>query len=225
MKSAQGFMFWFPLPFSRRLHDVDGDEAIRCRRILAYKSGRGLKVFWLPGTFEAIKVDRERKRLFEWAPSRSLLASIRAYQRHRARRNPVSLIVCKLMVLRHRFWSVVTGAEIPLNSHIGGSLLLPHPNGIVIHDMAVIGANCLIFQQVTIGTGSGPGYPVIGDHVDIGAGAKILGGVQIGAHAKIGANAVVISDVPPHATAVGVPARAIGRVMPERPALATQKKP
>jgi serine O-acetyltransferase len=154
-------------------------------------------------------LDRERKRRFEWAPSRSLLAAIRSYQRHRARRNPVSLIASKLAVLRHRFWSVVTGADIPLNSHIGAGLLLPHPNGIVIHDLAVIGANCLIFQQVTIGTASGPGCPVIGDHVDIGAGAKILGGVKIGAYAKIGANAVVISDVPAYATAVGIPARIV----------------
>ncbi|NCB26477.1 MAG: hypothetical protein EOM62_13535 [Bacteroidia bacterium] len=88
--------------------------------------------------------------------------------------------------------------------------MLPHPNGIVIHPKAIIGVNCLIFQQVTIGTG-GPvsGVPQIGGHVDIGAGAKILGGVRIGNHAKIGANAVVLGDVPEEATAVGVPARIV----------------
>ena len=104
----------------------------------------------------------------------------------------------------------MTGAEIPLNSQIGGGLLIPHPNGIVIHPGAVIGPNCLILQQVTIGTGRG-GVPNIGGHVDIGAGAKILGGVHIGDHARIGANAVVITDVHAGATAVGVPARIFPR--------------
>jgi serine O-acetyltransferase len=110
-----------------------------------------------------------------------------------------------LAVLRHRFWSIVTGAEIPLATQIGGGLLILHPNGIVIHPDAVVGPNCLIFQQVTLGGGAG-GAPNIGGHVDIGAGAKVLGNVTVGDHAKIGANAVVLKDVPPYATAVGVPA-------------------
>ena len=84
-----------------------------------------------------------------------------------------------------------------------------HPQGVVIHPEAVIGPNCLIFQQVTLGMGPIPGLPKIGGQVDIGAGAKILGGVRIGNHAKIGANAVVITDVPDHATAVGIPAKII----------------
>jgi serine O-acetyltransferase len=83
---------------------------------------------------------------------------------------------------------------------------MPHPNGIVIHPDAEIGPNCLIFQQVTLGTGSG-GAPKLGGHVDVGAGAKILGGVTIGRDARIGANSVVLDDVPPGATAVGIPAR------------------
>jgi serine O-acetyltransferase len=103
---------------------------------------------------------------------------------------------------------VVTGADIPLNCKLGGGLLLPHPNGIVIHPEAEIGPNCLLFQQVTLGVGD-RGAPKIGGHVDIGAGAKILGPVTIGRHARIGANAVVINDVPEGATAVGVPARVI----------------
>lgn len=85
-------------------------------------------------------------------------------------------------------------------------MLLPHPNGIVIHAQAQIGPNCLIFQQVTIGTRSDGMLPVIGGHVDIGAGAKILGNVRIGDHACIGANAVVLNDVPAGQTAVGIPA-------------------
>lgn len=107
--------------------------------------------------------------------------------------------------MRHRFWSVVTGADIPLTCQIGGGLLLPHPNGIVIHPDARIGVNCLLFHQVTIGGRNAKGLPVIGGHVDIGAGAKILGPVTIGAHARIGANAVVLSDVEEGAVAVGYP--------------------
>jgi len=68
----------------------------------------------------------------------------------------------------------------------------------------------LIFQQVTIGIGDG-GAPVIEGNVDIGAGAKLLGRIVVGARAKIGANAVVIRDVPSAATAVGVPAKIIRR--------------
>ena len=87
-------------------------------------------------------------------------------------------------------------------------MLLPHPNGIVIHPDAEIGPNCLLFQQVTLGVGD-EGAPKIGGHVDIGAGAKVLGPVVVGRHARIGANAVVLTDVPAEATAVGVPARII----------------
>jgi len=143
---------------------------------------------------------RERRRPGEWNPGKKLLASIRDYQRHRGFRR-------KLAVLRHRFWSAVTGADIPINSDIGGGLLIPHPNGIVIHPGARIGPNCLLFQQVTIGDANG--VPTIGGHVDIGAGARILGPIQVGDHARIGANAVVLTDVPAGATMVGIPARPV----------------
>ena len=76
-----------------------------------------------------------------------------------------------------------------------------------MHPDAIIGPNCLIFQQVTIGMIDGSAKPIISGHVDIGAGAKVLGGVRIGAHAKIGANAVVLSDVPAGKTAIGIPAK------------------
>ena len=153
---------------------------------------------------------REKKDFFSWDPSRSLLASIRSYQHYSASRNPLLRLVSKIAVFRYRFWSVVTGADIPLNSKLGGGLVLPHPNGIVIHPDAVIGPNCLIFQQVTIGTRSGSSPPVIGGHVDIGAGAKILGDVSIGNHANIGANAGVLKNIPAGKSAVGIPAVVIG---------------
>ena len=144
-----------------------------------------------------------------WLPSRALLQSIRAYQRHASAAGPVHALARRVALLRHRFWSVVTGADIPPNCVLGGGLLLPHPNGVVIHPGATVGVNCLIFQQVTIGAGGRPGLPRIGGHVDIGAGAKILGGIVIGDHARIGANAVVLDDVPAGATAVGIPARLV----------------
>jgi serine O-acetyltransferase len=134
-----------------------------------------------------------------------LLLSIRRYQFWLARGGLVSRFCCKIAIVRYRFWSVVTGADIPLSCQIGGGLLVPHPNGIVIHPDTKIGVNCLIFHQVTLGSRSSEGVPEIGGHVDIGAGAKILGPVKIGAHARIGANAVVIGNVEPHGVAIGYP--------------------
>ena len=137
---------------------------------------------------------REEKAALSWDPSRALLRSIRDYQQARG---SLSGLRRKYAVLRHRLWSMITGADIPINATIGGGLLLPHPNGVVIHPHAKIGCNCLIFQQVTIGATS-KGIPTIGGHVDIGAGAKIIGPIHIGDHAQIGANAVVRESVPAH---------------------------
>lgn len=149
---------------------------------------------------------REKKRFFDWSPGKSLLHCIRTYQRHTNYPNVFSFLLKRIAVLRHRFWSVVTGADIPINTIIGGGLLLPYPNGIVLHPDVRIGPNCLIFQQVTIGSRGCGGVPQIGGHVDIGAGAKILGPVKIGNHVVIGANAVVMTDVPDNCIAVGIPA-------------------
>ena len=150
---------------------------------------------------------REKPRRL-WHPSRRLLQAIRGYQAAHVRSGFAGYLARRYWVLLHRFWSVITQAEIDLNCEIDGGLLIPHPNGIVIHPHARIGANCLIFQQVTLGTVQGAkGMPVLGNQVDIGGGAKILGPVIIGHHAVIGANAVVLQDVKPHDTVVGIPAR------------------
>jgi serine O-acetyltransferase len=153
---------------------------------------------------------RESKARFEWSPSHSLLQSIRDYQRQAISKKAYAGVLRRWAILRHRYWSAVTSADIPLNCEIGGGLILPHPNGVVIHPNAKIGPNCLLFHQVTIGQGAG-GVPTLEGHVDVGAGAKILGRVTIGKHAKVGANAVVLHDVPAGATAVGIPARIIRR--------------
>lgn len=152
---------------------------------------------------------REKKDFFAWEPSRSLLASIRSYQHASEVSGILSKVIKKIAVIRHAFWSIVTGADIPINTQIGGGLLMPHPIGIVIHAETIIGVNCLIFQQVTLGTKGDSKPPVIGGHVDIGAGAKVIGDISVGDHARIGANAVVISNVPSGKTAVGIPSRII----------------
>ncbi len=148
-------------------------------------------------------LDREVPWTF-WDPSRKLIKTIRDYQKLPRNKNPITKFRRGFCVFRHKFWSVVSGAEIQITTKIGGGIVLPHPNGIVIHPESEIGLNCLIFQQVTLA-----GKVVMGKHVDIGAGAKILGPLVIGDHVKIGANAVVTKDVESNSTMVGIPARKI----------------
>lgn len=168
---------------------------------------------------------REAPRAF-WDPGPRLLRSLRRYQHWKRRSGFWAGLMQRRWVASHRFWSVVSGADIPLNARIQGGLLLTHPNGVVIHPDALVGPNCLIFQQVTLGVGGPiPGAPSLGGHVDVGAGAKILGGVTVGAHARIGANAVVLCDVPAGATAVGVPARIILASAPGSDPAAPQVRP
>jgi serine O-acetyltransferase len=153
---------------------------------------------------------RERMDWGYFNPGKYMLGAIRRYQRWKGRWGPIGKLVCVLSVIQNRIWGQLTGCDLPIGGEIGGGLLLPHPQGIIVHGNAKIGPNCLIFHQVTIGEGGRrPGAPRIGGHVDIGCGAKVLGGITIGNHAKIGANAVVLIDVPEGHTAVGIPARVI----------------
>ena len=104
----------------------------------------------------------------------------------------------------------LTGVEIHPSATIGRGLFIDHGTGVVIGETAVIGDDVTLFQGVTLGgTGKqrGKRHPTIGDHVVIGAGAKVLGDIHIGRESIIGANAVVIRDVPEHSTVVGVPGR------------------
>jgi len=103
-----------------------------------------------------------------------------------------------------------TGIEIHPGAVIGRSLFIDHGMGVVIGETAIVGDNVLIYQGVTLGgTGleKGKRHPTIGNNVVIGGGAKILGNIIIGDNSYIGANAVVIKDIPPNSTVVGVPGR------------------
>lgn len=148
----------------------------------------------------ASEPDWQREFAKGWMPGAKLVRTVRDWQDTR------NGVMRKIAVLRHRFWSAVTGADIPVNSKISGGFLIPHPSGIVIHPEVEIGPNCLIFQNVTLGMRNG-GVPKLGGHVLIGAGAVILGDVTIGDHAVVGANAVVLQDIPDGATAVGNPCK------------------
>lgn len=105
-----------------------------------------------------------------------------------------------------------TGIEIHPAAQIGKGLFIDHGMGVVIGETTIIGDNCTIYQGVTLGgTGkeTGKRHPTLGDNVLVGAGAKVLGPFTIGNNARIAAGAVVLTGVPPGATAVGVPARIV----------------
>lgn len=153
--------------------------------------------------------DWTRERVsHRWDHGARLLRCLRGHDAARGRGGLGGRLRRFYWALAHQFWSLATASEIPLGTRIAGGLRLTHPNGVVIHSRAVIGPNCLIMHQVTIGQNRG-GVPTLGGHVDVGPGAKILGAVHVGDHAVIGANAVVLRDVPARAVAVGAPARVV----------------
>jgi serine O-acetyltransferase len=112
--------------------------------------------------------------------------------------------------LLFRLVETLTGVSLPKSAEIGPGLRVWHFGNIFIHPDARIGAHCTLRQGVTIGnrTEGGP-VPMIGDNVEFGAYAQVLGGVRIGNNCKIGAMALVLKDVPDGCTAVGAPARII----------------
>ena len=120
-----------------------------------------------------------------------------------------------------RLW---TGIEIHPGAVIGRRFVIDHGMGIVIGETAEVGDDVLLYQGVTLGgTGKehGKRHPTIGNNVLIGSGAKVLGPFKVGDNARIAANAVVLSEVPPDSTAVGVPARVV-RIAGEKVDFASQ---
>lgn len=113
-----------------------------------------------------------------------------------------------------------TGIEIHPGAKIGRGFFIDHGNGVIIGETTVIGDNVTLYQGVTLGgTGKehGKRHPTIGNNVMISAGAKILGSFTIGDNSKIGAGSVVLHEVPPHSTVVGVPGRVVKRIDPSNP--------
>jgi len=107
-----------------------------------------------------------------------------------------------------------TGIEIHPGATIGKGLFIDHGNGVIIGETAIIGDNVTLYQGVTLGgTGKEQGkrHPTIGNNVMISAGAKVLGSFTVGENSKIGAGSVVLSEVPPNCTVVGVPGRIVKR--------------
>ena len=111
-----------------------------------------------------------------------------------------------------QFGRSLTGIEIHPGAKIGKRCFIDHGMGVVICETAELGDDATLYQGVTLGgTGKerGKRHPTLGDNVVVGTGAKVLGNIKIGDHTQIGANAVVIRDVPPHSTVVGVPGRVV----------------
>ncbi len=127
-----------------------------------------------------------------------------------------------LYLNKHYFWARYisqrgvrkTGIEIHPGAQIGRGLFIDHGNGVIIGETTIIGDNVTLYQGVTLGgTGKehGKRHPTIGNNVMISAGAKVLGSFTIGDNSKIGAGSVVLSEVPPNSTVVGVPGRVVKR--------------
>lgn len=107
-----------------------------------------------------------------------------------------------------------TGIEIHPGAQIGKGLMIDHGTGVVIGETTIIGDDCTLYQGVTLGgTGKDVGkrHPTLGNNVMVGSGAKVLGPFKVGDNSKIASNAVVLTEIPPNCTAVGVPARVVKR--------------
>ena len=159
-----------------------------------------------------------------------------AFQRDPAARNWLEILVCypgvqAIFFYRLAHWlhkldlpffprlishlaRFLTGIEIHPGAKIGNRVFIDHGMGIVIGETAIIGNNCLLYQGVTlvgIGKDRGKRHPTLGCNVTVGAGAKILGNINIGSNARVGAGAVVVKDVPANSTVVGIPGRIVSQ--------------
>ncbi len=119
-----------------------------------------------------------------------------------------------------------TGIEIHPGAKLGSGVFIDHGMGVVIGETAQVGDNCTIYQGVTLGGTSlshGKRHPTLENNVTIGVNAAVLGAITVGANSKIGGGSVVVKDVPPNSTVVGVPARVVMqngvpvRAVPDRP--------
>ena len=158
-----------------------------------------------------LDADRARYPASAWVREQSLWA-IAVYRFGRwndSRSAGFSKKLCdRLYWLLFRVVETLTGVSFTKAAEIGPGLRIHHFGNIFIHSGVKIGSNCTLRQGVTIGNRhEGGGVPVLGDHVELGAYAQVLGEIRIGDGARIGALSVVLQDVPPGATAVGIPAK------------------
>jgi serine O-acetyltransferase len=169
-----------------------------------------------------------------------LRESVQVYrERDPAARSTMEVLLCYSWLharifhqLSHRLWRAglllparvvshlsrwLTGIEIHPAARLGRRLIIDHGMGVVIGETAEVGDDVYLYHQVTLGGTSslrGKRHPTVGNGVIIGAGAQVLGAITIGDNARIGANAVVVRDVPPDTTVVGIPARPVDRDLP-----------
>ena len=163
---------------------------------------------------EEIRVIRERDPAIHSSMEVFLYPSFKAMLHYR--------MAHKLYLKKHYFLARYisqrgarkTGIEIHPGACIGNGFFIDHGNGVIIGETAIVGDNVTLYQGVTLGgTGKehGKRHPTIGNNVMISAGAKVLGSFTIGDNSKIGAGSVVLSEVPPNSTVVGVPGRVVKR--------------
>ena len=161
---------------------------------------------------EEIEIIKERDPAIKTSMEVFLYPSFKAIIRYR--------IAHKLYLRKHYFWARwisqrtvrKTGIEIHPGAQIGKGFFIDHGNGVIIGETAIVGDNVTLYQGVTLGgTGKEKGkrHPTVEDNVMISAGAKVLGSFTVGANSKIGAGSVVLSEVPPNSTVVGVPGRVV----------------
>jgi len=163
-----------------------------------------------PGPFALLREDRRNHREGWLSQGFWALAVYRLSAPRLARRRGIVRTIWGIWTkLAGKWVEVRCGISLPETARIGRRLRIEHFGGIVVHGSSVIGDDCLLRQNVTLGNRSERrplDAPTLGNRVQVGAGAVILGAVTIGDDAVIGANAVVLGDVPPGARAVGNPA-------------------
>ena len=161
--------------------------------------------------FNSIKAILERDPAAKWWEL-PLYPSVYAVLSHRLAHALWSLKIPFIPRLISQVSRFLTGIEIHPGARIGKSFFIDHGMGVVIGETCEIGNYVTLFQGVTLGgTGKEKGkrHPTLRDHVVVAAGAKVLGAITLGEYSKVGANAVVVKNVPPHATVVGVPGRVV----------------
>ena len=160
--------------------------------------------------FENIRGDL-RAHGGDWAAQGFWVMLVYRFGRWRYSVRPALLrkVFSLLYKVLYKFVQILTGIELPCEVIVGRNFVIDHFGGIVVSGYAQFGDDCRIRNGVVIGLKNiaEPVAPIIGNNVDIGAGAKILGAIKVGNNVVIGANAVVITDVPDNSLAVGVPAR------------------